>query len=84
MTIFCFILFKALIDLIGILLPGQNLFCLNLLSSIIKSNFTLEKLMKVLAFAAAPYPTTMLFFLRLSIFVFIFLTDFKQLIPHLL
>ena len=47
-------LFKTFKGIIGILLPGQNLFCFNLLSSTIISNFILEKFKNVFAFAAAP------------------------------
>tara|TARA_B000000441_G_C21632006_1_gene283980 strand:- start:313 stop:477 length:165 start_codon:yes stop_codon:yes gene_type:complete len=54
MPISFFIVFKKSLDLIGILLPGQNLFCLNGLSSIMKSSFIFEKFKNVFAFAAAP------------------------------
>ena len=49
---------------IGILTPGINLLCFNLLSSTIKSiSFEIPKKFKaVVALAGAPYPTINLFF----------------------
>ena len=81
-----FLFFIADFVFIGILTPGINLLCFNLLSSTIKSiSFFIPKKFKaVVAFAGAPYPTInlllslsfLIFFLTFSLILYIFLQMF--------
>ena len=78
------IVFNASIDFIGICCPGVNLFCFNLLSSIIKFKGLLTKFRKVLPFAAAPYPTSWVSFLCSNTFgtikVYVFMINCIKLV----